>query len=186
MMTQHAALPEAINTKTTARKDSVVEKTNAEAEGALKKHQRILIQRGSTVHKIASDIYGANTLLGMDLIKEFNPQIRNLNWVFPGQNLVLPPVTQETLLRRQPDGSYRLIMASFSSLTEAQHYARLLNHEGYPIRITPKSVADNLLLHRVEIDGLKNPEEADRIWESGLKNQALALAGHPRSADEIY
>jgi len=147
------------------------------------KPQRVLIQHGSTISKIVSDAYGANSLLALDIIKEFNPQIKNLNWVFPGQELLLPPLTHESMLRKQPDGSYRLIVASFPSLTEADKYTRLLGNAGYQVVITPKRISDDLLLHRVEIDGLKNFEEANQIWDTGLKNQWLAFAGNPTSRD---
>ncbi|MNC88213.1 hypothetical protein D3C83_40060 [compost metagenome] len=85
------------------------------------------------------------------------------------------------MLRKQPDGSYRLIVASFSSLTEANKYAQLLGYTGYQVVITPKRVSDDLLLHRVEIDGLKNPEDAKHIWETGLRNQWFAFVDNPTS-----
>ena len=93
----------------------------------------------------------------MDLIKEFNPEIKNLNRMSAGKNLLLPSLTPETLLRKQPDGSYHLIVASFRSQTEADEYAGRLSNKGYQVTITPRRVSDDLLLHRVEIDGLKNP-----------------------------
>ena len=115
----------------------------------------------------------------MDLIKEFNPEIENLNWVAAGQNLRLPSLTRETLLRPQSDGSYHLIVASFRSLPGAEEHARLLRSKGYRITITPRPVSDDLVLHRVEIDGLKNLEEANQIWQTGLTNQWLAFASNP-------
>jgi hypothetical protein len=144
-----------------------------------RKEQRVVIPDGSSIYKIAIDAYRANTALGMDLIKEFNPKIKNLNRVPAGQDLLLPPLTRETLLRKQPDGSYRLIVASFHSLTGAEEYARLLRSKGYQVTITPRRVSDNLLVHRVEIDGLKNFEEASQIWETGLRNEWLAVAANP-------
>ena len=39
--------------------------------------------------------------------------------------------------------------------------------------ITSRRVADDLLLHRVEIDGLKNSEEANHIWLAGLRANGL-------------
>ena len=60
--------------------ESVPKKANAEVEFK-RTDQRITIQHGATIYKIAIDAYGANTVLGMDLIKEFNPEIENLNWV---------------------------------------------------------------------------------------------------------
>jgi general secretion pathway protein A len=158
------------------------EKANAEVkfEG---KAQRFIIPHGSSIHKIATDTYGTNTVLGMDLIKEFNPQIKNLNWVSAGQDLLLPPLTRETLLRKQSDGSYHLIVASFRSLTGADEYAGRLSNKGYQMTITPRRVSDNLLLYRIEIDGLKNLEEANQAWESGLRNEWLAFAGNPGGPD---
>jgi general secretion pathway protein A len=158
--------------------ESLPKKANAEVEFK-RKDQRVVIQYGATIYKIAIDAYGTNTVLGMDLIKEFNPQIEDLNWVSAGQELLLPPLTRETLLRQQPDGSYHLIVASFRSLKGADEHARLLRNNGYQVTITPRRVSDNLLLHRVKIDGLKNLEEANQIWRTGLRNEWLASAGNP-------
>ena len=158
--------------------ESLPNKANAEVEFK-RKDQRVVIQYGATIYKIAIDAYGTNTVLGMDLIKEFNPQIEDLNWVSAGQELLLPPLTRETLLRQQPDGSYHLIVASFRSLKGADEHARLLRNNGYQVTITPRRVSDNLLLHRVKIDGLKNLEEANQIWRTGLRNEWLASAGNP-------
>ena len=182
LVTHQQAIPEKLTVEAiAAQQHALPEKTNAAAQKVVAKHPHVIIQPGSTIHKIASEVYGANTLLGMDFIKEFNPQIENLNWVFPGQDLLLPPLTHETMLRKQPDGSYRLIVASFSSLTEANKYAQLLGYTGYQVVITPKRVSDDLLLHRVEIDGLKNSEDAKHIWETGLRNQWFAFVDNPTS-----
>jgi general secretion pathway protein A len=156
--------------------ETVPQEANARVE--LKwKGQRVVIRSGATIFKIANDVYGANTALGMDLIKEFNPQIENLNWIFAGQDLVLPSLTRETLLRQQPDGSYHLIVASFRRRTGADEHARFLSNKGYPVTITTRRVSDNLSLYRVEIDGLKNLEEANQIWQTALSDQWLAFAG---------
>jgi hypothetical protein len=151
------------------KQESVPKKVNTEAE-LKRKDRRFTIPHGATISKIAIDTYGANTALGMDLIKEFNPQIDDLNWVTAGEDLLLPSLTRETLLRQQPDGSYRLIVASFQSQSGADEYAQMLSNKGYQVSITPRKVADDLLLHRVEIDGLQNLEEANEIWHAGLRS----------------
>jgi len=148
--------------------ESGPKKANAEVAPE-RKDQWVTIQYGSTILEIASDTYGVNKLLGMDLIKEFNPQIENLNWVSAGQDLLLPALTQETLLRQQTDGSYHLIVASFRNRPRADEYAGFLNNKGYGVSVTPRWVSDNLLLHRVEIDGLKSLEEANRLWQTGVE-----------------
>jgi type II secretory pathway predicted ATPase ExeA len=150
------------------------------------KGNRVVIQRGAAIEKVAYDAYGANAILGMDLIKEFNPNIKNLNRVFPGQDLLLPPLTRETLLRKQRGGSYHLIAASFRSRTGAGSYARRLSEKGYKTIITSSLIADDLSLHRVEIGGLKNFEEAMQTWEAGLRNQWLAFADSPRDGRDKF
>jgi general secretion pathway protein A len=161
-----------------APQETVPKRANTEVEFT-RRDQRVVIQFGATIYKIAIAAYGTNTVLGMDLIKEFNPQIEDLNWVSAGQELLLPPLTRETLLRQQPDGSYHLIVASFRSLKGADEHARLLRNKGYRVTITRRRVSDDLLLHRVKIDGLKNLEEANQIWQTGLRNEWLAFAGNP-------
>jgi hypothetical protein len=161
-----------------SRQDVVAEKANAEVK-IERTDQRVIIPSGSSIYQIAADTYGANTGLGMDLIKEFNPEIKNLNRVVAGKDLLLPSLTPETLLRKQADGSYHLIAASFRSLAGANEYAGRLSNKGYQVTITSRKVSDDLLLHRVEINGLKNLEEANQTWLMGLKNEWLAFAGHP-------
>ena len=143
------------------------------------KHQKIIIPRGSSIYKIATETYGTNNVLGMDLIKEFNPEIKSLARISAGRPLLLPSLTPETLLRRQSDGSYHLIVASFHSPTEADEYARRLRNKGYRVTITSRRVAEDLVLHRVEIDGLKNSEEANHIWLAGLRDEWFGLADNP-------
>jgi general secretion pathway protein A len=165
------------------QQEAVPEKVNPEVKSE-RKEQRVIIPHGSSIYRIAADTYGANTALGMDLIKEFNPEIKNLNRISGGKNLLLPSLTPETLLRKRPDGSYRLIAASFRSQTEANEYAGRLNNKGYQVTITPRRVSDDLLFHRVEIDGLKTLEEANQTWLTGLKNEWLAFARNPNQTSK--
>ena len=140
------------------------------------KAHRIILPYGSTIYQVATEEYGANAVLGMDLIKEFNPEITNLNWVSAGQQLVLPSLTRETLLRQQLDGSYRVIVGSFLSLKGADEFSRRIVKLGHRAVITSIRVSNDLVLHRLEIDDLKTFDEAFRILESGLKSQWLTLA----------
>ena len=151
--------------------------TKAHAEPPPKRQDRqVKIQQGTTILEIAGETYGANPTLGLDLIKEFNPQIENLNWVTAGQDLWLPHLTKETLLRQQTDGSYRIVASSFRTRAKADAYARLLYDNGYPTSVTARPVSDSLVLYRVEIDGLENLEEANHVWQSAMSNQWVASA----------
>ena len=158
--------------------EAVREQPHAEVDPK-RQYERVIIQAGATIQKIAADTYGPDRILGMDLIKEFNPQIQNLNRVLPGQELLLPPLSQETLLREQPDGSYHFTVASFSSRADAVAYARVLGNEGYQVATTPSKVADDLLLQRVQIVGLKNLKEAMQTWDTGLNKEWFSFLSRP-------
>jgi hypothetical protein len=141
---------------------------------------RVSIQYGSTVFQIATDAYGSSAVLGMDLIKEFNPDIPNLNWINAGQDLLLPALSEETLLRQQTDGSFRLVVASFLSRREAEEFAERIVRDGFPVIVTVKPVSNNLVLHRLEIDGLKDLEDAKQTVQVGFKNRWLPFTPKPR------
>lgn len=169
---------------------TIAQNANTEAKFANPKilnptDERVNISYGSTIYKIASDAYGADVLLGMDLIKEFNPEIKNLNWVSAGQEILVPALTQQILVRRQYDNSYRLVVASFLSRIEAYESARGIEKRGYRVVVIPRRVANDLVLHRLEIDGLKNLQEATRILETGLRNEWLTSDGQLGTRNEL-
>jgi type II secretory pathway predicted ATPase ExeA len=142
---------------------------------------RATVRYGSTIYGIATDAYGVNAALGMDLIKQLNPQIENLNWVAAGQEILLPALSRETLLRRQSDGSYRLTVGSFFSRKDAEQLADRIIRSGYQILITPRQLTNNLALYRLEIDSLRNASEAMQSFETALTRQWLIL---PAGASE--
>jgi type II secretory pathway predicted ATPase ExeA len=136
----------------------------------------IVVQPGSTIAEIAANIYGSQRNMGLDLIKEYNTHIENLNRILAGQRLWLPPLSRETLVRQQPDGTYNLILGSFRSPQQAERVAQLARLERYDIVVTPRRVSDNLMLHRVEINGLENFDAVNQAWEIASTNQWIAFA----------
>jgi general secretion pathway protein A len=143
---------------------------------AVQKDPSVVIQWGNTISRIATEKYGTEKiLLAMDILKESNPGIEDLNWVIAGQNLSLPPLTRETLLRKQPDATYRLILDSFVDAQGAEKLGKAARLKGYEVAIVPRKISGKLLLHRVEIRGLKNIEAANRAWEVARANRWIAL-----------
>jgi len=148
------------------------------SEVASRREQPMVVPPGSTIAEIAANIYGAQRDLGLDLIKEYNSQIENLNRIRAGQPLWLPPLSQETLVRQQPDGSYRFILASFRTSQQAEQLAQLARLKSYNVAVRARPVSKNLVLHRVEINGLANREAVDRAWEIAFTNHWIAFADH--------
>ena len=140
-----------------------------------KKMETTRILQGSAIGSISYHFYGAHNLLGIDLIKEFNPDLQDLNWISFDWGVRLPSLTKETLQRQQPDGSYHLIVASFPSLMAGQRFAQAIRLKGYEVVITQREVSENLSLHRVEIAGLKTLEAANQAWEAALTNRWISF-----------
>ncbi len=124
----------------------------------------LVIQKGTTIYDIVLRAYGTYSPLALDLVKEFNPQLQDLSRISVGQLLRLPPQTQESLLRKQQDGSYQLILASFRTAQRARAFSRRVEREGYRTETTQRRVSRDLLLHRVTITDLSNREAAARAW----------------------
>jgi phage tail protein X len=139
----------------------------------------IVIPNGSTIAEIAFKSYGRYNLLAIDLIKEFNPHIADLNWIRAGEQLRLPSLDAETLIRRQPDGSYRVILGSFLSRRAAERIRDGVRRAGYDVDLLPRRLTDNLEVHRVEMTGLPTRDVAQQAWNTALAKCWLQLADTP-------
>lgn len=124
----------------------------------------VVVPPGSTVSEIAYAYYGDYSPLALDLIKELNPHIDDLDRVLAGGTLALPSITLDMRIREQPDGSYRLILASLPTLAAATRLAQVVRGQGHEAVISARQVSRNQFLHRVEIDGLATREAAARLW----------------------
>lgn len=126
---------------------------------------RVDVQSGGTILDLVRTTYGDFNTLALVLIKDFNPKIADLDHVETGAKVEVPSLTSEALLRRQPDGTYHLISAAFSSSVSARKFAERVQQHGYKVEVVPHNVAKSLLLHRVEIVGLPDQEAGQKAWE---------------------
>ncbi len=137
----------------------------------------IVLQRGASISELVRRYYGSDNTLAVDLAHEYNPRIRDLNRLRPGDEIWLPPLSREILIRRQSDGTYNLILASFRSSLAADRFADRVERRGYVTAIRPKKVFGERSLHRVQIVGLTSMSAADRAWEVALANRWLEWDG---------
>jgi len=94
--------------------------------------------------------------------------------------LWLPTLTRDTLLRRDKNDHYRLILASPMKTEEASALQKILQQKGYDAVILPRRVADDLTLYRVEIGGLKSLEAADHACRIAGAKCWISLAENVR------
>src|SRR5581483_3721758 len=125
----------------------------------------VVIPRGATVSGLVFEHYGGYSPLALDLIQEMNPWISDVDVVLAGRSLWLPALAPGTLIRRQPDGSYRLLLASLPGAAAAAQLALQVRRQGYEVSVTPREVASQHWLYRVEILGLRTRDDAARAWD---------------------
>jgi len=125
----------------------------------------VQLTSGVTVSDIVRDTYGSYTVLAFDLVREFNPHITDLGRTVTGETLWFPPLAEDTLMRRQPDGSYVLVLKSFFSLADAQRYVRAVQADDYTAKILPQDIPANRMLYRVQLQGLQTQKEAQKAWK---------------------
>jgi type II secretory pathway predicted ATPase ExeA len=138
----------------------------------------ITVEPGMSIFALILKTYGTYNTLAIDLVRENNPHIKDLEKIVVGEKIWLPPLSQETLVREEPNGRYRLILASFRKQQEAEQFAQTVREKGYVVTVTPRQIIHNMLLRRVEIEELKNIDEVKTAWnlfdvENRLSRQAV-------------
>jgi len=56
--------------------------------------QTIVVERGDTLGKLSSRVYGRSNERVIDMIQKNNPTIRDPDLILPGQKLVFPPIPE--------------------------------------------------------------------------------------------
>jgi type II secretory pathway predicted ATPase ExeA len=142
----------------------------------------VVLPRGGTISGVAWNTFGPQMFLALDLVAELNPHLDNLNWVRAGQPVRLPRLDRDDLVRAQRDGSYRVILNSFPNPVDARTLGEAVRARGYEVVVLPRRVADDLVLSRVEIAGLRDKAAAQRAWEAAELAAWLPRATPPSEA----
>jgi general secretion pathway protein A len=137
-----------------------------DSDAAESRPGRVTMPRGGTLSQTAFDHYGEYSTLALDLIKESNPEIEDIDVVAAGQPLRLPPLNVQSLIRRRGDGSYSLIVAARPTYADAARLASSIRRHGYSVTITVRKLASTHVSHRVEIESLTSREDAERAWRT--------------------
>ena len=83
------------------------------------------------------------------------------------------------MIRKEPDGTYHLVVASFLSSQAAEKTKERMRKEGYEVRVSLRKLSENLHVHRVELTGLRSPEGAQRAWDTALAKCWLLITDPP-------
>jgi len=125
----------------------------------------VIAQPGDTVIQLAASVYSRTDEEVLNLIQKYNPEIKDINWIDVGQEIIFPPLS---LLDQNP--TFTVHIASFGPFKYARDLFQELLKEGHEVYIIPVYNTQKGKFFRVTLGNLKNREEAERFAATILKN----------------
>lgn len=107
--------------------------------------QKVLIQPGDFILKIAKKEFGTDSDMMIDLIHMANPEIKNINKVFKNQKITLPIIESEDLIVKNPGGNYHIHYFSSYSYLKARKIVEKLSGQDHKVFLLPVKMGDNLV-----------------------------------------
>ena len=141
-----------------------------EAETGLKK--TVAVKGGDSIYMIAAKKYGVANTSVIDRILDENPQISSPGKLLANQQIRLPEITEESLLMRSTDGTYRIRLGTFLK----PEYSMFLKGEpalrGREVEVTPRKLSSAETWYRATAGKFNTREEGlkaiHELKEKGL------------------
>ncbi len=134
----------------------------------------VIAQPGDTVIQLAASVYRRTDEEVLNLIQKYNPEIKDINWIDVGQEIIFPPLF---LLDRGP--TFTVHIASFGPFRYARDLFKELLKEGHEVYIIPVHNTQKGKFFRVTLGNFKNREEAESfaavILKKGISDYAKAI-----------
>ena len=116
----------------------------------IEKHHTIATaNKGDMVSALASKEYGTLNDTICDIIKRANPAIKDLDKIFVGEHIVLPPLDIECLIITEENGTFSIHLATFNLYDNAKQLHEMLSDHGFAPIICPVQIVGSQIWHRV-------------------------------------
>jgi len=102
-----------------------------------------VVRPDENLWEIVKEEYGVSNNTLVDIVHMANPAIKNVNRIFIGQQISLPLLRREDLIKSDESGSYKIHIASFYNLDLARKYRQELVNESIKSSITPTRHQEN-------------------------------------------
>lgn len=134
----------------------------------------VIAKPGDTVIQLAANVYGRADEKILNLIQKYNPEIKDIDWIDVGQEIIFPPLS---LLDQSP--TFTVHIASFEPFKYARDLFQELLKEGYEVYIIPVYDTKKGKFFRVTLGNFKSHKEAEdfaaTILKKGISDYAEAI-----------
>jgi type II secretory pathway predicted ATPase ExeA len=139
----------------------------------LKKETELLVKKSlfsiktvkpsESLSVIVHNFYGVSIGLALDFVQTANPEIYDINKIFPGQKIILPHIEKKHLVVKDRKGRYLIHYASFYNLKEAQQSCnRSKNNNDIVSVISTKHLQGENLVYRIYLGFFNSSDEAEK------------------------
>ena len=129
-----------------------VSDTDEKIRLATNQFERVVVQPGDSISRIAMRKYGQSNQTILDLLKLANPDLRDVNVISVGQTLQLPDLSESSVLTG-PDKRFVVLVYSTTQATRANTLNGALRARGQHSRVLKGELSAQHPVFRVVIEG---------------------------------
>jgi hypothetical protein len=120
----------------------------------------IAVKRGETLFFLAKNYYHIANPTLIDIILQYNPEITNVDFIKVNQKIMVPKITEESLVIQSPDHTFKIHVGTFWSSELSKPYRDEPALKGKMIEVIPLKVSPTEIWYRVLVGNFQNREEA--------------------------
>jgi type II secretory pathway predicted ATPase ExeA len=117
------------------------------------------VRVGETLSVIAAQVYRRDELLGLEAVILDNPEIRNLDLIFPDQVIYLPRINPKDQTIRLRDKLFYSFYGRYRSLDAMRRDASVLEQRGVRYKIIGTNAWNKTASHRIFLGGYEIEED---------------------------
>lgn len=125
---------------------------------------RTKVRLNECLYALARRTYGVGNESIIDLIQMANPGIRDVNHIYPGQEIILPHIERKDLIVKDEKGAFRIHYGSFIRRNDARLCTQDLIEEDKKAATISARQGDNRR-YRVYVGAFKDREDAEKLLD---------------------
>jgi phage tail protein X len=131
--------------------------------------------RGVSISSLALKHYNKVNMTIIDYILDMNPSIANPDLILINQKIKLPEISERMLIRQEPEGFFKVHLATFTSRSYAAKYMGGITMEGKALEMTPRKVSPSETWYRVMVGPYVDRHEASKALDE-MKKRGILLS----------
>jgi general secretion pathway protein A len=135
----------------------------------------MIVKEGQTISYLTLKYYRMVNQTLIDLVLDFNPEIKNVHLILVDQEIRIPNITEELLIIRSPDSSYKIHLGTFQTPEPARLFRDEPVLKGKKIEVLPRKVSPQEIWYRMVIGEFNDKDEVLKVIHL-LKGKGLLPA----------